>query len=102
MPDEQSIDAILDDLFQNLCSMSLSKEPVDLNDRIVLPVFKVSIAFGGDAGLSRKDEAIADSARCVAGAVAGISPAAVLDIKKAVYGQRGVRVLSLAASESSL
>lgn len=99
MPDEQSIDAILDDLFENLCSMSLSKEPIDLKDRIIVPIFKMSISFGGDAGLSLKDGSNIDSARCVAGAAAGISPVAVLDLKKIISGQRGVSIHSLAASK---
>jgi len=87
MPDEQSVDATLDELFQKFCSVSLIGEPINLKDRIIIPVIKMSITFGGDVGP-------------VAGAVAGLSPVAVLDVKKTVLGQNGVRVLSLASCES--
>jgi uncharacterized spore protein YtfJ len=95
MPDEQPVDATLDELFAKLSSMNVMSQPIDLKDRIVIAAFKISIAFVGDAGTASKDENMSDHTRGVAGAAAGLSPVAVLDLKKTVSGQKGVQSISL-------
>ena len=101
MPGAQSVDATLDGLFEKLSAMSIMSEPIDLEGRIIIPVIKISMAFGTGTSPAAKDEMTDGSARPVAGGTSGLSPVAVMDISKAVSGQEGVRVVSLPSSEGS-
>jgi len=101
MPGAQSVDATLDGLFKKLSLMSIRGEPIDLEGRIIIPVIKMSLAFGADMGSLAKDEMTGGPARPVAGGVAGLFPVAVLDVSKTVSGQDGVRVVSIASLQGS-
>ena len=101
MPGAQSVDATLDGLFEKLSLMSIMGEPIDLEGRIIIPVIKISMAFGAGTSPAAKDEIEDGPARPVAGGVAALSPVAVMDISKTVSGQEGVRVVSLPSSEGS-
>jgi len=101
MPGAQSVDATLDELFEKLSAMSIMSEPIDLEGRIIIPVIKISMAFGAGTSPAAKDEMTDGPARPVAGGASGLSPVAVMDISKTVSGQEGVRVVSIPSSEGS-
>ncbi|MFZ2472252.1 MAG: spore germination protein GerW family protein [Methanothrix sp.] len=88
--------ATLNELFYAL-SAQLIGEQIELDDKIIIPINKMSMGFGANINIGRigPDASKEGQERCIAGGVVGIFPAAVVVVFKEIPGQEGVKVVPL-------
>jgi uncharacterized spore protein YtfJ len=98
MSGDDALKASLDELLK---SLKLLGEIVDLEDRIIIPVAEITIAFAGGQGKSIGEKK-ALSAGGGAGYVAGLHPFAALDLCKTSSGPDGVKLLLVSSQKSSI
>ncbi|MDQ1261554.1 MAG: hypothetical protein QG575_735 [Euryarchaeota archaeon] len=94
MPGFDANGADLDELFKAL-SAQLICEPIELEDKIIMPIAKMDMGFSTNV----KEEGLAKHA---AGGGVGIFPVAVLIIFKGIFGPEGVKVVALSPPGESL
>jgi len=90
MAADSAAKAAIDELFKSLSIDSIIGEPIEVGDKIILPVTKMGIFFG--SGLK---EAIGNRAEGRAGGGGSIFPVAIVIIFKDIRGPEGVRVIPL-------
>jgi uncharacterized spore protein YtfJ len=96
MPGVDANGAVFDELFKAL-SDQLICQPVELEDKIIIPIAKMGMGFCTNinpTGANVKDQGLA---RQVAGGGVGFFPVAVLIIFKGVSGPEGVKVVALSS-----
>lgn len=98
MSGDDALKASLDELLK---SLKLLGEPVDLEDRIIIPVAEITMAFAGGQGRSIGEKK-ALSAGGGAGYVAGLHPFAALDLCKTRSGPDGVKLLPVSSQKHSI
>ena len=101
MPGVDANGAALDELFKSL-SAQLICEPIELEDKIIIPIAKMGMGFYtniNQTGANVKEEALA---RHATGGGVGVFPFAVLIIFKGIYGPEGVKVVALSPLVESL
>jgi uncharacterized spore protein YtfJ len=86
--------ATIDELSKALSVKSIIGEPIEMDDKIILPVTKIGIGFG--TGVDQEVGGIGGMAG-KAGGGGGISPVAVVVIFKGIKGPEGIRVIPLVA-----
>jgi len=106
MPGVDAKGATLDELFKAL-SAQLISEPIEMEDKIIIPVAKMDMGFGTNmnrTGANVKEEYAREEgmARNAAGGGVGVFPVAVLIIFKGISGPNGVKVVSLSPPGESL
>ncbi|MEI8003883.1 MAG: spore germination protein GerW family protein, partial [Methanothrix sp.] len=94
MPD---VDAILDELLDALSAQSIICEPIEMDDKFIIPITKMGMGFGtninmGQRGLDASHESLA---KCSAGGGVGFFPVAVVVVFKGISGPEGVKVVPL-------
>ena len=87
--------ATLDELLDALFAQSIMGEPIEVEDKIIIPVTKMGMGFGTDLGRTDRDKSHEGPARCNASGGVGIFPVAVVVVCKGICGLEGVKVLSL-------
>jgi uncharacterized spore protein YtfJ len=101
MPGVDANGAVLEELFKSL-SAQLICEPIELEDKIIIPIAKMELGFGinmNRKGAKAKEDGLE---RHAAGGGVGIFPVAVLIIFKGISGPDGVKVVSLPTPGESL
>jgi uncharacterized spore protein YtfJ len=101
MPGVDDIRAALDGLFKALASQLIC-QPIELEDKIIIPVTKMGMGFGTNmnrTGANVNEESLA---RQAAGGGVGFFPVAVLIIFKGVSGPEGLKVVALSPPGESL
>jgi uncharacterized spore protein YtfJ len=96
MPGVDAIRSAFDGLFEAL-SVQLIVEPIELEDKIIIPITKMGMGFGTDIDQSGPDadqEGMAGR-KAGAGGGAGIFPIAVVIVFKGISGPEGVKVVAL-------
>ncbi len=94
MASEDAVKAAIDELSKTLSIKSIIGEPIEMEDKIILPVTKMGIGFG--TGISRGvEEKSAGGITGSAGGGGGIFPVAVVVIFKGIKGPEGIRVIPL-------
>lgn len=78
-----------DELDELISAKKILGEPIDLGDRIVIPVTRFGIGIGAGSGNGKEGE------KSGAGIGGGIEPVALLVSHKEVSGAEGVQVFSL-------
>ena len=78
MPGVDAIKATLDELFESL-SAQLIGEPIELEDKIIIPITKMGMGFGTNIGRTGPDVSKEGLERCKAGGGVGVFPVAVVD-----------------------
>jgi uncharacterized spore protein YtfJ len=99
MPGVDAVKAALDELFESLSAKSIIGEPIELEDKIIIPITKMGMGFGTDIGRISRHERKEDLARCGAGGGVGLFPVAVVIVFKGVSGPEGVKVVPLSPPE---
>ncbi|MCX6676898.1 MAG: spore germination protein GerW family protein [Methanothrix sp.] len=89
--------ATLDELLDALSAQSIMSEPIEMEDKIIIPVTKMGMGFGTDLGRTDRDGSHEGPARCGAGGGIGIYPVAVVVVFKGICGPEGVKVINMAA-----
>jgi uncharacterized spore protein YtfJ len=101
MPGVDAIKATLDELIDAL-SAQLIGEPIDLEDKVIIPLTKMGMGFGTNIGRAGPDASNEDLERCGAGGGVGVFPVAVVIVFKGIFGPEGVNVAALSPPGKSL
>jgi uncharacterized spore protein YtfJ len=101
MPGVDAINATLDELFEALSSQLIC-EPIELEDKIIIPITKMGLGLCTDIGRTGPHVIPEGLDRCKAGGGVGIFPVAVVIVFKGILGPEGVKVVSLSPPGESL
>ena len=94
MTAEDSIKATIEELQKALSANSIIGTPVEMEDRIIVPITKMGMAFGtrsNQCGDNKKSEGTSGGS----GGGVGVFPVAVIIVSKGVAGHEGVKVVPL-------
>lgn len=89
MTTEQVLKEAAGELSRIFAARNIVGEPLDLGDRVVIPITRFGLGFGAGG------EAVKDSDASGAGGAGGIEPVALLVVHKDVKGPDGVQIFSL-------
>lgn len=92
MAADDTAKAAMDELHKFLSVDSIIGEPIEVEDKIILPVAKMSIIFGSGLSCGANDIGAVGKA----GGGGGITPVAVVVISKDIRGPEGIRVMPIA------
>ena len=101
MPGVDATKATLDELFESL-SAQLIGEPIEMGDKIIIPITKMGMGFGTNIGRTGLDVGKEGLERCKAGGGVGLFPVAVVIVFKGIFGPEGVKVVTLSPPGESL
>jgi len=99
MPGVDAMRATIDELLDTLSTKSIIGEPIEMEDKIIIPITKMGMGFGTDIGRKGQHASPEDLARCGAGGGVGVFPVAVVVIFKGIAGPEGVKVVPLSPPE---
>lgn len=72
-------------------------EPIETEDKMLIPVMKMGMGFGAGMGKGEAPSGEGGGIGSGAGAAAGVEPVAMVVILKGIPGPEGVRVLNLSS-----
>jgi uncharacterized spore protein YtfJ len=98
MPGVDAINATLDELFEALSSQLIC-EPIELEDKIIIPITKMGLGLCTDIARTGSHVSQEGLNRCKAGGGVGIFPIAVVIVFKGILGPEGVKVVPLSPRE---
>jgi uncharacterized spore protein YtfJ len=82
--------------FQKIISVEAAVgTPIELEDKVLIPVFSIGFGAGGGGGGTRKEK---EGAGYGVGGGGGLSPVALVAVFKGISGPEGLKVLSLKPS----
>jgi len=93
MAEEETIKATVDELLKVLSAKNIMGEPVETEDKIIIPVAKMGMGFGATIGSRERDK---NTPAGGAGGGVGVLPVAIIIVFKGVPGSEGVKVVPLA------
>jgi len=96
MAAEDAIKATIDELLKALSAKNIIGEPIEMEDKIIIPITKMGMGFGTGVGQGGEDASKGGVASAAGGGV-GVFPVAVVIVFKSVVGSEGVKVVPLAA-----
>ena len=96
MSSEEHIKTTVEELLKVLAIKNVIGDPIEVEDKVLIPVTNVGLGFGAGAGEGKAKEGEGGKGSG-AGGGAGASPVAMLIIFKGVPGPEGVKVLPLTA-----
>ena len=94
MATEDAIRITIDELLKVLSARNIIGEPIEMDDKIILPITKMGMGFGTGMSPGREDKGGGGSAGGAGGGV-GVKPIAVVIIFKGIPGPYGVKVVPL-------
>lgn len=86
---DDAVKTAIDELYKCLSIDSIIGEPIEIGDKIIIPVTKMSFVFGMELNGSRKN-----CTECMSGG-GGTTPVAVVIISKGIKGPDGIRIIPL-------
>lgn len=93
-----AVGVALEELYKSLSIDSIIGEPIEMGDKIIIPVTKMGIVFS--TGLhSRAQDNCAEGR---AGGGGGIFPVAIVIVFKDIKGPEGIRIMPLAAPSAEI
>jgi uncharacterized spore protein YtfJ len=95
MPGVDAIKATLDELIESLSARSVIGEPIEMEDKVIIPITKMGMGFGTDIGQRGLDANKGSLTRCKAGGGVGFFPVAVVIVFKGIAGPDGVKIVPL-------
>ena len=99
MTAEDNIKATIDELRKVLSANNIIGTPVEMEDKIIVPITKMGMGFGtGSSQCGESNKAGGTSGG--AGGGVGVFPVAVVIITKGVAGQEGVKVIPLGTQKA--
>ncbi|VVB72933.1 Sporulation protein YtfJ (Spore_YtfJ) [uncultured archaeon] len=93
MPAEDAIKTAIDELLKSLSTSNIAGEPIELEDKFIIPIAKMGMGFG--AGECRRGSEPEKSPGGGAGGGVGVFPVAVVVVFKGIPGPEGVKVIPL-------
>ena len=91
MAADDAVKAAMDELYKSLSIDRIIGEPIEMGDKVILPITKMGIVFG--TGLHHEARDNCEEGR--AGGGGGIFPVAVIIIFKGIKGPEGIRIVPL-------
>lgn len=92
----------IDELLEALPAWSIMGDPMEIEDKIIIPVTKIGMGFGTDMGRKGQDANKEVPIRCAAAGGMGIFPVAVVVVFKGVCWPEGVKVIALSPPQDSV
>ena len=102
MPGADAIKTTLDEHLMALLAKSIIGEPIEIEDKIIIPITKMGMGFGIDIGQIGLDAGQEDLTGCKASGGVGIFPVAVVVVFKGISGPGGVKVVALSPPVESV
>ncbi len=96
MSAEDQIKTTVEELLKVLAIRNVIGEPIEIEDKTLIPVTKIGMGFGAGMGEGKGEKGEGGKGGG-AGGGAGVDPVALIVILKGVPGAEGVKVLPLAA-----
>jgi uncharacterized spore protein YtfJ len=93
MAEEETIKATVDELLKALSAKNIMGDPIETEDKIIIPITKMGLGFGATVGSGERDKKAPAGG---AGGGAGVLPVAVIIVFKGIPGSEGVKVVPLA------
>jgi uncharacterized spore protein YtfJ len=94
MSADDFVSTTIEELQRVLLATNIVGDPIEMEDKIVLPVSKVGLGFGSGSKKGSENKKAGNSE--VAGGGIGILPVAVVIVFKGVEGPEGIKVVPLA------
>ena len=91
MATDDAVKAAIDELYKSLSIDRIIGEPIDMGDKVILPIARMGIILG--AGLNLKAQKNCTDGR--AGGGFGVYPVSVVIIFKEIKGPEGIRVMPI-------
>ena len=91
---EDTIKTTIDELQKVLSAKNITGEPIEMEDKIVLPITKMGMGFGTGSSQGGNNKN-AEGTSGGAGGGIGVFPVAVVIVFKGVSGPEGVKVVPL-------
>ncbi len=99
MAGEDVIKATVDELLKALSAKNIMGEPIEMEDKIIIPITKMGMGFGTGIGQG-KEESHQGRMSSGAGGGVGVFPVAVVLVFKGITGPGGVKIHPLTAQSS--
>jgi len=93
---EDQIRTTVEGLLKVLSTKNAIGEPIEVEDKTIIPVAKIGMGFGAGAGEGKSEKGEGGKGGG-AGGGAGVDPIAMVVVFKGVPGPEGVKVMALAA-----
>lgn len=100
MAAEDAVKTAIDELSNALSVKSIIGEPIEMEDKIIIPVTKIGMGFGAGTNQRAENKSIGGIAGG-AGGGGGIFPVAVVIIFKGIKGPEGIRVIPLTSPSAN-
>ena len=88
MTSTDAIRATVDELLKLLSARNIIGEPMDLEDKIIIPITKMGMGFG-----TGQEPGESEAIKVKAGGGVGVIPIAIVVVFKGIPGEDGVRVI---------
>lgn len=88
----ESLRAVTDEIKKMLTVKAAVGEPIEIEDKVLIPIFGIGVGVGGGGGFPGKEE---ESWGGGFGGGGGMSPIALIAVFKGVPGPEGVKIYSL-------
>jgi len=92
-----SIKATVDELIKALSARNIIGEPIEMEDKVIIPITKMGMGFGTGQGGQEANKGASASG---AGGGVGVFPVAVVIVFKGIAGPEGVKVVPLTSQSS--
>ena len=92
-----SIKATVDELIKALSAKNIIGEPIEMEDKVIIPITKMGMGFGTGQGGQEASKGVSTSG---AGGGVGVFPVAVMIVFKGIAGPEGVKVIPLSSQSS--
>lgn len=89
MPEDNQIKYTIDELKKILESQSFIGDPIETDDKILIPITKMGFSFASASGHKT------NNTKNGSGAIAGVEPVAMVVVSKHTEGPDGIRVLDI-------
>ncbi len=90
---EGQVRTTIDEMLKVVAIRNVIGEPIESEDKVIIPVTKLGVGFGTGAGLGKGNGS--EGSGGGAGGGAGVTPVAVIVVLKGMKGAEGVKVLPL-------
>jgi uncharacterized spore protein YtfJ len=96
MAGEDTAKAVIDELLKAVSAKNIVAEPIEMEDKLIIPFIKIGMGFGTGIGQGRDAGSIGERPSAAGGGI-GLFPVAVMVVFKGVSGPDGVKVVHLTA-----
>jgi len=96
MAEEDTAKSVIDELLKAVSAKNIVTEPIELEDKLIIPFAKIGMGFGTGAGQGKEADSRGGRPSAAGGGI-GVFPVAVMIVFKGVSGPDGVEVVPLTA-----